>query len=58
MLLLNKNNMEELIVKLVDQIISLNLEMAKLRVENKSLNEQLDHERTLNQFRNEFPGKL
>ncbi len=50
--------MEELIIKLVDQIISLNLEMAKLRVENKSLHEQLEHERTLNQFRQEFPGKI
>lgn len=58
MLLLNKNDMEELIIKLVDQIISLNLEMAKLRVENKSLHEQLEHERTLNQFRQEFPGKI
>lgn len=50
--------MEELIIKLVDQISSLNVEISKLQAENKSLNEQLDHERTLNQFRKEFPGTI
>ena len=50
--------MEELIIKLVDQISSLNVEISKLQAENKSLNEQLEHERTLNQFRSEFPDAL
>jgi regulator of replication initiation timing len=44
--------------ELFERILQLMEENVRLRVENEKLKEELKNERTLNNFRSEFPGKL
>lgn len=44
--------------EIFDKLLNLMEEVVRLRIENKRLKEELKNERTLNNFRSEFPGKL